>query len=161
MVANPALGATSYCWSVASVGETLQQCSDQTTLNVPAGEAGVNPGPVTVTAEAVDALGAPIVTDTVSITVMARDIIDLPAAGQVFALDQAIQVQFDSVPTATQLCATIRQGGEDIITACDPGGQVTFTPAGLPEGPISLSTQALRGAEVIGSQLLILDRSDA
>ncbi|MEM7276271.1 MAG: hypothetical protein AAF547_24565, partial [Actinomycetota bacterium] len=150
-------GATSYCWAAVSFGRTFQNCSADPVEEIPGGAAGVNPGELTITAEARNAAGEVIETETIRVAFYARTLLRTPLPGERFDRGELIRVRFNDIPTGTDYCATLRQGGVDRDTRCDGDATVTFRTAGLAEGSATISAEVRRGTDVIGRQTILVE----
>ena len=154
--ARSVTGAAEYCWQLVSSGKTVEGCETGTSFVLPAGIDGVNPGSVLVTVEAKDDAGEVMETESINLTILARQVVRSPETGDSFEPDEAITVTFAELPAATSYCVTLGQGEEELPEVCSPDPTVLVELDGFSNGPVDLSTEVFRGGQIIGRQTVRL-----
>lgn len=149
--------AVRYCWKLESADKNVQECSADTDYALPGGKAGVNPGIVVVSAQAQDADGAVLNSETMTLKVIARNIIDAPAAGENYDRGDDLRVDFEEIPTATEYCVTLVQDSLTLPTVCDNDDRVTIRLRRFSDGPVTVQAEVMRSAQIIGRQTIEID----
>jgi len=155
--ANAVPSADSYCWAMAGSGGELTQCSDDTALDFPAARAVPGPGTVKIRAEAKDGSGSVLLSQEISINLLARRFVTAPRAGRSVALDRGLRLQARRNPSADRYCWTLSQGSTRSGPLCTDSRRLDL-PADSPSladfdpGPVTVRASAERGGVVIGRQ---------
>lgn len=150
--ARSVTGVAEYCWQLVSSGKTVEGCDTGTSFTLAGGTDGVNPGLVRVTVEARDTTGDALETETIDLTILAREVVLSPENGDEFEPNETITVTFAELPTATSYCVVLSQGEEDLPQVCSTDPTVRTEADGFSNGPVKLSTEVLRGTQEIGRQ---------
>lgn len=155
--ANAITGAEKYCWTITSPGKTVEKCLSGTGFSLPGGEAGVNPGPVRVTAVAKDDGGAVLESQNMALNLVARDLLKDPSPGDEFEAGDSIRARFEDIPSATNYCITLSQGTVQLPTRCDNDDRVSVRIRRFSEGQIKIAAEVFRGQQSIGRQSIVVD----
>ena len=152
--------AVRYCWELESADTTVQECNAGTGYALPGGAAGVDPGIVIVTAEAQDAGGAVLNSETMTIKVIARDLIESPSPNSDYDQGDDVRVDFEDIPTATEYCVTLVQDSISLPTVCENDDRVSVRLRRFDTGPVTVNAEVMRGQQVIGRQSIEISYTD-
>ncbi len=160
--ANAVPGADSYCWTLAGSGGELTQCSGDAELRFPAGRAVPGPGTVKIRAEARAGSGAVLLSQEISINLLAQRFVTAPRAGRSVALDDGLRLQARRNPRADRYCWTLSQGSTRSGPLCTADRRLDLPAdspslAGFSAGPVTARASAERGGVVIGRQTVAFE----
>ncbi|MEM9652601.1 MAG: hypothetical protein AAGA65_10925, partial [Actinomycetota bacterium] len=154
-VARTVDDAVRYCWTVESVDSNgrTETCGDQPGYTLPGGTAGVPPGPAVATITAFGQNGDALDSESVTIILLARDLVSAPTGGEERNPSNRLRIEFNSIPTVTNYCVALIQG-DTTQNLCDDDPRIVVFPWRLEEGPLAIVAEVRNGGEVIGKQTI-------
>lgn len=155
--ANAVPGADEYCWTLSGTGGATTRCRSATSYGHAGGSSEPGPGPVSIRAEARAADGRVIMSQQLSITLLARDVIDEPSAATTHELGDRLRLEANRIPGATWYCWTLSQGATSSGQLCGANrnrnlGANSSVLDGFEAGSVTVRLVAERSGVVVGRQ---------
>jgi hypothetical protein len=154
-------GAVRYCWTLQGA-RSARSCDRSPTFELPGGRRNLGPGPVTLVVEAVGRDRTTLLTQEISLTLLARDFVKRPTAGAGYGPGDKLVLSATKIPAATGYCWTVVQGSLSSGEVCSDKAKLDLTGDGAPlagcgSGPANVRAVVYGGDVVLGRQSVVIE----